>query len=184
MGEIKVSGWSKAEWREWALAKRKNMPNHSSMLMGHLVGFLHKQGARRVLAYSAMSGEPIAATLTTEFELLTTRTHHKPQRHLTIHHWETATERTKHGYLQPPKDTPEISLETVDAILLPGVAFDRQGVRLGYGGGFYDRLLASYQGLTVGVVWAELLVPQLPREEHDCLVDWLATEQGVIRAQR
>ena len=66
----------------------------------------------------------------------------------------------------------------MDAILLPGLAFDRAGVRLGYGGGFYDRLLPDFRGVTVGVIQAGLLVPALPREPHDLPVRWLVTERG------
>lgn len=170
---------SKADWRAWAFAARQLLPDRSADVVTHLRAFLHGRGVRRVLAYRALPGEPDVAALATGFELFTTRTRYRPERHLTLHPWDTATEVSKFGYLQPPAHAPQVELSEVDAVLLPGLAFDRHGVRLGYGGGFYDRLLAGYHGLTVGVVWSALLVPDLPTEAHDCPVAWLATEQGV-----
>lgn len=169
---------SKQEWREWAFNTRQALPDRSKDVTRHLRPFLHEHGVRRVLAYRALPGEPDVSALDGEFELFTTRTRYRPDRHLTIHPWHTATEHSKFGYLQPPAHAPTASLSSMDAVLLPGLAFDTQGMRLGYGGGFYDRLLPGYAGLTVGVVWAALLLPELPSETHDCAVGWLATEKG------
>ncbi len=132
-----------------------------------------------MLAYHHLPGEPDVSGLRGDFELFTTRARFRPQPHLTVHPWDTATERSKAGYLQPPADAPQVTLGGVEAVLLPGLAYDLRGVRLGYGGGFYDRLLPGYAGLTVGVVWSALLVPRLPSEAHDCRAGYLATERGV-----
>lgn len=170
---------TKAEWRTWAFATRKSLPDGSEAVTEHLRAFLRERGAKRVLAYRALGGEPDVSGLQADFELFTTRTRYKPERHLTIHPFESATELSKFGYFQPPKDAPQVALETIDAVLLPGLAYDRRGVRLGYGGGFYDRLLPGYAGLTVGVVWSPLLVPELPSEAHDVRAGWVATERGL-----
>lgn len=174
---------AKPEWRAWAFARRRTLPDESEAVTEHLRVFLAAQGARRVLAYHALPGEPDVSALRHDFELLTTRTRYKPERHLTLHPWESATEQSRFGYLQPPADAPQFALGAVDAVLLPGLAYDRRGVRLGYGGGFYDRLLPGYAGLIVGVVWEDLLVPELPSERHDCRAGWLATERGVGAAK-
>jgi 5-formyltetrahydrofolate cyclo-ligase len=132
-----------------------------------------------VLAYRALPGEPDVSALAQSFELFTTRARWKPQPHLTLHAWDTATELSRFGVLQPPASAPRVVLNSVDAVLLPALAFDEQGVRLGYGGGFYDRLLPGFAGLTVGVIWSDLIVPRLPSEAHDVRAGWLATEAGV-----
>ena len=77
-----------------------------------------------------------------------------------------------------------VAPETLDLILVPGVAFTRDGERLGRGGGFYDRLLASLpaQTCTVGVCFDAQLLPELPIEMHDQRVHFLATESGVVPA--
>lgn len=175
---------SKAEWRAWARAVRAGVPDASALLSARLAAFLQGRGARRVLAYRALPGEPDVSGLAGAFELLAPRARFRPAPHLTLHPWNTATEPSRFGALQPPADAPRRALETVDAVLLPGLAFDRWGVRLGYGGGFYDRLLPGFTGLTVGVVWDVLVVGALPREAHDLRVDWLATATGVRAAQR
>lgn len=145
----------------------------------HLVAFLVARGVRRVLAYRALPGEPDISALASHFDLLTTRARFRPTPHLTLHPWETATEPSRFGVLQPPAETPRLGLETVDAALLPALAYDCRGVRLGYGGGFYDRLLPEFGGLTVGVAWDALVVDGLPCEPHDLRVSFLATETGV-----
>jgi 5-formyltetrahydrofolate cyclo-ligase len=76
-------------------------------------------------------------------------------------------------------------LTEADAILCPGVAFDEQGGRMGYGGGHYDAALASLcdPEVRVVVVAFELqIVPHVPRDEGDVLIPLIVTEKRVIRA--
>lgn len=67
-------------------------------------------------------------------------------------------------------------------ILVPGVAFDRAGGRLGMGRGYYDRLLVDLAGVpTIGVTCEALLVEEVPREAHDVRLDAVATEAALYR---
>lgn len=77
----------------------------------------------------------------------------------------------------------EEALGTVDFILLPGVAFTREGGRLGYGGGFYDKLLARmpHRPTLVGGAFALQVVQEIPLESTDHKVEWLVTENETIR---
>jgi 5-formyltetrahydrofolate cyclo-ligase len=69
-----------------------------------------------------------------------------------------------------------------DIILVPLLAFDRQGRRLGQGGGHYDRLLArNPQAKAVGLAYAAQEVPLVPTEPHDRRLDWILTEREAIR---
>ena len=69
----------------------------------------------------------------------------------------------------------------IDAVLVPGVAFDREGGRLGRGGGYYDRLLAELEGtMTIGIAFECQLESKLPRDSHDQAVRFIATEKGVF----
>lgn len=74
-------------------------------------------------------------------------------------------------------------LASIDFILLPGVAFGRDGARLGYGGGFYDKLLARlpHQPVLVAAAFALQVVEDIPLEATDRKVQWLITEQETIR---
>jgi len=75
-----------------------------------------------------------------------------------------------------------VSFSEVDFVLLPGVAFTESGGRLGYGGGFYDRLLARFihQPTLVAAGFTCQVVTDLPLERTDRAVDWLITEHKTI----
>ena len=74
------------------------------------------------------------------------------------------------------------TLNEVEFVLLPGVAFTREGARLGYGGGFYDKLLARLARLPalVAAAFALQIVEQIPQETTDVKVGWIITEQETI----
>ncbi|MEW5903560.1 MAG: 5-formyltetrahydrofolate cyclo-ligase [Pseudomonadota bacterium] len=86
----------------------------------------------------------------------------------------------------PERCNKEEALGTIDFVLLPGVAFDREGGRLGYGGGFYDKLLARlpHQPLLVAGAFALQVVDDIPLEPTDRKVDWLVTEHETIRCNQ
>ena len=69
-------------------------------------------------------------------------------------------------------------------LLVPLLAYDREGYRLGYGGGYYDRSLRALRQsrpiVAVGMAYTEQLVPDLPRAEHDEPLDWIVTERGAM----
>jgi 5-formyltetrahydrofolate cyclo-ligase len=79
--------------------------------------------------------------------------------------------------LREPDALPEnvAPLEAVDLLLVPGVAFTRDGRRLGRGGGFYDRLLAepALRAVKIGICFAPQLVTELPVDPHDRAVDFV-----------
>lgn len=83
------------------------------------------------------------------------------------------------GVREPAPTTP-VRMQSVDLVLVPGVAFTLQGARCGRGGGFYDRFLASLPSTArrVGVCFGLQLVPEVPMEPHDLGVDIVVTEQG------
>ncbi len=89
------------------------------------------------------------------------------------------------GVREPvPKIEHAVAPEMLDLILVPGVAFTRDGERLGRGGGFYDRLLASLPAHTckIGVCFDAQILHELPVEAHDQHMDSVATESGVLPA--
>ena len=72
------------------------------------------------------------------------------------------------GILELPEDLVKAREENAcDLIITPGLAFDRQGYRIGYGGGFYDRFFAGHEGFRLGVGFCEQLVDEVPRDEYD-----------------
>lgn len=88
------------------------------------------------------------------------------------------------GIPEPPESCLRAHLDDLDLVLVPGVAFDRTGHRLGYGGGFYDALLAALpsRAHSVGLAFDEQIVERIPAEEHDRPVDAVVTPSAVYRA--
>lgn len=87
------------------------------------------------------------------------------------------------GILEPdparcPRLEPESQKEGL--CIVPGLAFDLTGRRLGYGKGYYDRFLAEYPIETAGLCFRELVLERLPAEPHDQRVDLLVTEEGAV----
>ena len=80
-----------------------------------------------------------------------------------------------------PKDgCPVVAREELDLILVPGLCFDSRGSRLGQGGGYYDRYLEDYEGVTIGLCREDFFQVNLPREPLDAWVRFVLTEEGQV----
>lgn len=86
------------------------------------------------------------------------------------------------GIPEPPLTAPVAPLNRLDLAVVPGVAFDPAGRRLGRGKGFYDRLLADITGVTCGVALDEQMVTELPEEPHDVAMNYILTPTRFIPA--
>ncbi len=79
----------------------------------------------------------------------------------------------------------EVSLEAVDLILVPGIAFDVTGHRIGHGMGYYDRLLSeNVKATKIGLAFDFQVVEMIPAEHHDVSVDMIITEKRIIHAKK
>ena len=93
------------------------------------------------------------------------------------------TTTTSFGAEEPVGRTP-LDPSSIDVVGVPGVAFDRSGRRIGYGGGYYDRFLRGLPAFTVGLVFElQVLDEDLPAGRFDLPVDAIVTEEETIRAQ-
>lgn len=100
-----------------------------------------------------------------------------------IHSMENGIAVTR-GELREPEAGEPLELATIDLVIVPAMAFDRFGNRLGRGAGFYDRFLASRQfaGTSAGLAFREQLVAeQLPIQENDVPVHMLITDEEILR---
>ena len=107
----------------------------------------------------------------------------KATRRLSFHVWYPGCEMEEDAYGIPkPKGTPAFA---PTLLLVPCVGFGPQGLRLGYGGGFYDRTLASLQPrpFTVGLAYAQSFLPWLAAEPHDVPLDAVLTDEGLAWPQ-
>lgn len=98
--------------------------------------------------------------------------------------WNNDLVAGAHGVREPRAGLATIEPEEMDVVLVPGLAFDRSGGRLGRGAGFFDRHLSRLPSRTavVGVCFDCQVVERVPRDSNDVAVGWLATARGVERA--
>lgn len=107
-------------------------------------------------------------------------------RHLDFRAWVPGDdlEPGDHGTWHPFASAP---LVVPGVVLVPLLAFDRAGYRLGYGGGYYDRTLESLRRAahvtTIGIGFAAQEVADVPHDRHDQRLDWIATETGLIEVK-
>lgn len=107
--------------------------------------------------------------------------------HLVFRAWRPADTMTTGGYgiPEPQTDQPEC---VPDVLLVPMLAFDEFGHRLGYGAGHYDRTLARLRGegdiLAIGLAYAGSQVDSLPAADHDEPMDLIVTEAGIIQPKQ
>jgi 5-formyltetrahydrofolate cyclo-ligase len=74
-------------------------------------------------------------------------------------------------------------LGDIDLVIMPGAAFDERGNRVGYGAGFYDKLLPAFRKTTIALAFEAQIVPQVPADRHDVPVSMIVTEKRIITVQ-
>ncbi len=180
---------SKLAWRRWAKGARAGLPTPtlSAQITAQLSASPLFGRARHVLCYLAFGSEVDLSALLGPSATPPTKTFYAPRTArggLTVHRLGGELELHRYGFLQPA-DVAAVDPGVLELVLIPGLAFDRLGTRLGYGGGFYDRLLPLLRSEVprVGVVPDALIVDALPREAHDVRVTHLLSEKG-LRALR
>ena len=86
------------------------------------------------------------------------------------------------GILEPkPEAVRPIAGDQIDAALVPGLAFDETGNRLGRGMGYFDRILQDLRGVKIALAYDFQLVSEVPTDAHDTSVDFIVTEKRVIK---
>jgi 5-formyltetrahydrofolate cyclo-ligase len=171
----------KASLRGWARRTRATLPNSSSEICAHLETLIRDLKVRVVLGYRAVHAEPSLEPLVRalpDVEFLTTRANAGGI--LTLHPYDSATVSNRFSMLEPPLDASPLEPDVVQLALVPGLLFTKRGSRLGYGGGFYDRLLPRLHCPLVGVTRDALIVDALPLEAWDVAMTHLASESGVL----
>lgn len=95
------------------------------------------------------------------------------------------TERAYKNILEPiPELCEAVDKAQIDCMIVPGVVFDESGYRVGFGGGYYDRYLQDYQGVTIALIFDEQFINEVPRESHDLPVHIIVGEHKTIRCEQ
>lgn len=159
----------------------------SDRICFHLRSSLVFTQAKTILVYFSFRQEPDLSPLFTD----TKRRWGFPRcvgNSLSWHIWQPgkALQTDTYGIAQPHPVAPTIKPDEVDLILIPAVACDYQGYRLGYGGGYYDRLLSSSEWETkptIGIVFHFAYLPHLPIDSWDRRLQGVYTETGSMIAK-
>jgi 5-formyltetrahydrofolate cyclo-ligase len=190
---------TKAEIRQEMRAKRKEIPQEKRLEAGQEIAKKLVESEIRLL----LQAWKVALYLSMTHEIPTryiVRSIWDVGREVVVPYWSATQEIYQLTLMRPsttfitgkmgirePQERVPVSPVEVDAFILPGLAFDLQGGRLGYGAGIYDTILAqarkSAPKIAICYDWQVLSEP-LPLEPHDVRMDWLVTEKRVINCKK
>ncbi len=185
----------KKYWRQELRAQRSKLNAEAIQLAGEkILAQLQKsprwQQAQHIAAYLSLSGEPdtvrlCQAILDAHKILILPRV--SGPRQLQFHQVTSLANlvRSPLGILEPETNCPLVAPTNLDIIIVPGVAFDYKGQRLGQGGGYYDQVLPLTPAKTwrLGHAHDFQVFPQIPTELHDVKVDTVITPSGFYPTQ-
>jgi 5-formyltetrahydrofolate cyclo-ligase len=137
----------------------------SAKVVGAYFAFSSEVATELIIKHAKMLGKKIALPRVEEdkitfYELLSTK----------------SLIRGRFGIMEPP---PYGYMDEIDLLVVPGIAFDKKGNRLGYGKGFYDRLLSGKRTFSIGLAYSFQLLENLPHDRYDKRLDAIASEDGI-----
>lgn len=100
---------------------------------------------------------------------------------MTFHRFENTSSlvKNKMGILESTSEL--INKDSIDLMIIPGLAFTKDGKRLGYGGGFYDRYLRDFKGLKIGYCYEEQVCDEVPIDSYDIQMDVVVTNKTIYK---
>ena len=175
-------------------ARRQSLPQEArdeaaQQAISHLLAWDVYRSARSVLAYAAVRGELDVRALL-EDALACGKALCLPRceaggemtaRRVT---GLRALERSAYGIPEPGPGAPVCAAGEIDLAIVPGIAFDARGVRIGQGGGYYDRFLPRFRGVAAGIGYTFQVYEALPSLSHDAAVDYVIHPAGIICCRR
>ncbi len=179
----------KQQLRRQIIAERQALSEQewqlkSQRLCHHLQSLSLFKKARTILAYFSFKKEPDLSSLFSSNNQKKWGFPRCVNNNLIWHLWQQGDNlnKDKHGIYEPDPNLPLIQPAQVDLILVPSIACDYQGFRLGYGAGYYDRMLSkeSWQSIpTIGIVFEDYFYREIPQDQWDQKLDFICTDLRV-----
>ena len=181
---------AKRELRRTMRSTRGLLPDNaravrSNAIAESLAQIAELNAARTIAGFMAIHGEvdlePWLLTRMSQQTIALPRVDREVDQ-LVFHRWDGADlNEGAFGVREPEQDAPLVDPRTVDFVLVPALAVDARGYRVGYGRGYYDRALPQFtQAVSCAVVYDFQLVMEVPREAHDAPVDLVVSDARVI----
>lgn len=161
----------------------QGLVHHQQQLNAHLIAFLLGQSG----VWGAYRALPMEASVDLVLGFQPLRWAFPRMKDGQLDFFETrAFELGPYGVLEPPLGSANHrALSEISGLLIPGLSFNLNGVRLGKGKGFYDKTLSDYDGLKVGVAFDfQISAYPLPAEDHDIRMDYIVSESGLIDCRK
>ncbi|MEL7049820.1 MAG: 5-formyltetrahydrofolate cyclo-ligase [Pseudomonadota bacterium] len=178
--------------RARAAAHAQHKAGAGRLLATHGLGFAGLADAAKVSGYISIRDEidpgPLMQALATSGHPLALPVIEAPDQALFLAQWAPGDDMDEGamGIPEPSRDAESVSVD-VDCMLVPLLAVDRRGYRLGYGGGFYDRTIAGLKAkkpvMTIGLAFDEQIVEAVPHDDYDQRLNWILTPSGPIKCQ-
>ena len=183
----------KSELRELCLAKRRAMPKDvraglSRRICENIINSVSYKYYDTLLLYAALNDEPdlsyLAERALSDGKRIAYPRCIKAMREMTFHYVTDLSILSSGTY---GINEPDGKLELFDTAALscsvcfiPAIAADKNGFRIGYGGGYYDRFLSEYNGTAAAVTFSDFLLDTVPHGKYDLQADFTVTEGGIL----
>ena len=158
------------------------------MICEHILNSVSYKYYDTLLLYAALPDEPdlfhLAVSALRDGKRVAFPRCIKENRKMTFHFVENLSglSRGSYGISEPCADLPVFDPESASCSVcfIPAVAADKNGYRIGYGGGYYDRFLSGFHGTAAVVAFSDFLFDKVPRGQYDIQADFTVTEGGIL----
>ncbi|MCD6109245.1 5-formyltetrahydrofolate cyclo-ligase [bacterium] len=185
---------TKEELRTEISKKKHQIPatkkeKFDNQIYKNITGLPEWKKAKKVFIYISMKDEVDTRALIKNYlgkKIIIVPKSHTKFNKLTLHEIKSFddTEKGSYSIMEPKSHTRIITPEEVDLVIIPGIVFDKNGHRIGYGKGYYDRLTKHLTCHKIGLAYKVQIVNNIPAQKHDVPVDTLVTEETVYRINK